>query len=215
VLVAMLGSLLLLAPVTADAAPSLVAPAADAAFTTSRPTFAWSLAPATTATKVEVAAASTPAADGSLPAPAWTSALAASATRARVGLAEQLYAGRWYWHVLGSDGWSDVRGFTISPVLLRPTLRFANSRRGADGTIRLKSNTRAVKVNVRIKDGRNVCLNRTFTAPRRRASLHRWDVYRVYCFPRGGVEAGTRMSVAVTVRSGALVRRAATSYVVG
>ncbi|MCW2955891.1 MAG: hypothetical protein JWO69_760 [Thermoleophilia bacterium] len=205
-------ALALLVPSAALAVPALSSPKPNQTFATSRPTFSWTLPPGTTARALQVGTSALPDATGTLPGAELSTPLEPTQASYRAPFTGQLYAGRWYWNVLsttaGVNDASEVRTFRIRPRVWKPTLRINNTRNGTKGTLRLKSNTRRVRVNLRVVHGDRTCLNRSFVNVRGRTTLHRWDNYRVFCYPRTNLQPGTRITTTVTIRSAGFVRRA-------
>jgi len=205
---------LVLAATSATAAPVVTAPAAGAT-TTVRPTFSWTFEPLTTARALEVAATTTLDTAGDLTAPIIDVPLAPTARSLRPTLAQQLYAGRWYWHVTGTLGAgtapaansdSALRAFTVRKSIAAPYISINSTRRGTAGIVRVKVNVPAYTMRVRIVHGRTVCLSRVVRGTRPRTRLHRADSFKIFCYPVSPLATGTRATTTVTIIAGGVKR---------
>lgn len=202
----------LAAPAVADAAITPTAPAANAVTLSSAPNFTWALDADSVATGLQVAAsANVDAASGKLVAPAIDATVAPGVTTYRPGAALQLFAGRWYWRVTGTtaggaDG-SAPQLLVVKPQVAPPRLtKLVPARKGVSGVVQLRTNTARYKLRVRVKYGATVCLDDVVTDKRARARISKWDAFRIYCYPYGGVKAGTVATVTVTVAGNGVSR---------
>ncbi|MCW2959748.1 MAG: hypothetical protein JWM90_135 [Thermoleophilia bacterium] len=202
---------LLAVPAAASAVVEPVTPRDGLATTSSRPIFTWKLTPGSVPTQLQIAATTTPGGT-SLEGAAIEKRLTPAQVRYQPALQHQLYSGLWYWRVIGTTdagapAATAFRSFVIRKRVLAPTLRVANTQTGTTGSVRINTNIRDSRVNVKIKQGQAWCLNQSFTARRPRAILHRWSAYRFFCNPRIPIDPGTVVATVVTIRSGDIVRR--------
>jgi len=202
---------LLAAPAAARAAITPTAPAADVVTMSSAPAFTWTLDGGSAATGLQVApSAAIDPATGKLTAPTIDPAITPGATTYRPGAALQLFAGRWYWRVTGTTAGapdsSAPQLLIVKPQVAPPRLKLTPARKGVTGVMQLRTNTSKYRLRVRIKYGRVTCLDDVVSGKRVRARIAKWDAFRIYCYPYGGVKAGTVATVTVTVAGNGVSR---------
>ncbi|MBC7460824.1 MAG: hypothetical protein H7287_05640 [Thermoleophilia bacterium] len=202
---------LLAAAGSARAAITPIAPAPDSASLRSDPAFSWAVDGDSVVSSLQVAAY--PALDpvtGKLVAPVIDQGLAAGATTFTPGSTLQLFAGTWYWRVVGTTGeataGTDPRVLKVMPQVAPPRLKLTAARNGTTAVAQLRTNAAKYTLRVRIFHGRTACFDKVVTGIRKRARIAVWDAFKVYCYPFGGVKAGTRAKVIITVTANGVTR---------
>lgn len=196
---------------SAEAAITPVAPAADTVTLRSNPVFSWATDGDSSVSSLQVAA--NPAIDpvtNKLVAPVIDQGITAGSTTFTPGTALQLFAGTWYWRVVGTTGGApagtDPRVIRVKPQVAPPRVRLTAARKGTTGVVQLRTNAAKYKLRVRILHGRVTCLDRLLTGTRKRTRIASWDAFKVYCYPYLGVSSGTRAKVIITITANGVTR---------
>jgi hypothetical protein len=215
---------LLLVPAAAGAAtrvavvPTLTSPGQNATVHTSRPKFQWTLPASYDLVGVE-AARSSAETDGFFPDPAWGAALADGTQQRTVEPAGSLWAGRWFWHVIGKSSGgvrrdSGTRSFVIPLVVKTPIISGTVTPRGLTSfRILGNMNSRNYRLELAVYEGATRCVSRIFAGELPRRVIAVTTVYATgNCYEAGNLPNNTRMRIVATAVSGSVRRSASKSY---
>ena len=151
--------------------PTLTSPTSGATVNTSRPKFQWTLPAGYSMDGIEVSSSYTESANGLFSSNVYSRTLPDGTLQNTVPAASGLWAGRWFWHVIGENAQgapadSVNRSFTIPVRVNTPLLSgVVNSRGLSSFSVRGNLNTKNYEMRVAVYIGSYRCISRIFKGP--------------------------------------------------